>query len=156
MTFTFNQLHHISFPIKWFPAIKKSILKIQVTRGVVNGNLYFQYCFQVGNQLKMQKWRIGKNVTNMYIMKTMHLMQNKIENLEKEVASLKQRNSQQQDVSSQIQSSTQNVSVSDAVNEALDIERRKFNLVINEMPVLRGKIQNNVNFCCSFNIRRFI
>ena len=79
-----------------------------------------------------------RKVDVMNIMKTMHLMQNKIENLEKEVASLKQRNPSHENNTENVlssQSSSQNSSVSDAVNEALDIERRKFNLVISGMPV---------------------
>ena len=70
----------------------------------------------------------------MNIMKTMHLMQNKIENLEKEVASLKQSNISDPG-SVESQNPSQNSSLSDAVNEALDIERRKYNLVISGMPI---------------------
>ena len=72
----------------------------------------------------------------MNIMKTMLLMQ-KIENLEKEVASLKQSNiSDPGNVeSSHIKNPSQNSSLSDAISEALDIERRKSNLVISGMPI---------------------
>ena len=86
-----------------------------------------------------------RKVDVMNIMKTMHLMQNKIENLEKEVASLKQRNTQNLEsvessqTSNQTSSSSQNASLSEAVNEALDIERRKYNLVISGMPICDNK-----------------
>ena len=78
-----------------------------------------------------------RKVDVMNIMKTMHLMQNKIENFEKEVASLKQRNISDPDnvESSHTKNSSQNSSLSDAINEALDIERRKYNLVISGMPI---------------------
>ena len=56
----------------------------------------------------------------------MHLMQNKVENLEKKVASLKQRNiSDPGNIEpSHTKNSNQNSSLSDAIYEALDIERR--------------------------------
>ena len=58
-----------------------------------------------------------------------------MEHLEKEVASLKQRNpTNVEPVVESSQSSSQSSSLSDAVNEALDIERRKMNLVITGIP----------------------
>ena len=78
-----------------------------------------------------------RKVDVMNIMRTMHLMQTKIDNLEKEVASLKQNDPlssvSSSEVSSQI--SSQSSHLSEAINEALDIKRRKMNLVISGMPI---------------------
>ena len=76
----------------------------------------------------------------MNIMKTMHLMQNKIEILEKEVASLKQSNISDPG-SVESKNPSQNSSLSDAINEAIDIERHKYNLVISGMPICNNKYQ---------------
>jgi len=75
----------------------------------------------------------------MNIMKSIQAMQTKIDNLEKEVVSLKQKNnSVNSDQSAEPTSSQTNPSshshISEAVNEALDIERRKLNLVVSGIP----------------------
>lgn len=67
----------------------------------------------------------------MNIMKSIHAMQTKIETLEKEVASLKEMNTNKsQPVESSHTVGSGHTSVSEAVNEAIDIERRKLNLVV--------------------------
>ena len=75
----------------------------------------------------------------MNIMKSIQIMQTKIDNLEKEVASLKQKNTSDNSELSDASRSSHTVTpsatpISEAVNEAIDIERRKLNLVVSGMP----------------------
>lgn len=83
-----------------------------------------------------------RKVDIMNILKSVHAMQDIIEKLELEVESLKQANSAHSVVSSSAElgvGSRQNSVLSEAVNEALDIERRKMNLIVSGIPVSNEK-----------------
>ena len=83
-----------------------------------------------------------RKVDIMNILKSVHAMQDKIEKLELEVESLKQANSAHSVVSSSAElgvGSRQNSVLSEAVNEALDIEHRKMNLIVSGIPVSNEK-----------------